>query len=173
MALNMLIYKHIMFRVSIKFQGQSMKNNTDKKTLNNKWGKSVLDLGFCVVPSIFIEGQHKLGLNSQQTTVLMHLISYWWEKDKKPHPAMQTIADRMGISKRQLQRYMTDLEDSGLIKRIYRKNDNKGKLSNEFDLSGLVTKLQSIAPDFKEAREQSKAIKNAVGQRNKFKSKKV
>lgn len=151
-----------------------MENNTNKKIMHEKWGKSVIDLGFCVVPSILIEGQHKLGLNSQQATILMHLISYWWEKDKQPHPAMQTIANRMDISKRQLQRYMTELENTGFIKRISRENENKGKLTNEFDLSGLVKKLQEIAPDFKSAREKSKALKKAASQRNNtFKNKKV
>jgi predicted transcriptional regulator len=158
-------YKHIISGLSSSLKAVKMKNDPDKKTLHEKWSKPVLDLGFCVIPSIFIEGQHKLGLNSQQAIVLMHLISYWWEKDRKPHPAMKTIADRMDISKRQLQRHVKELEDNGLIKRISRENEAKGKLSNEFDLSGLVERLKSIAPDFKEAREKSKELKKIAGRR--------
>lgn len=127
-----------------------------------KWGKDVMREGFTIFPAILFRGQQRLGLNSTQMMVLIHLADYWWQKDNSPRPAMKTIAERMGISRRQLQRYMGELEQAGLVKRIERKAHNQGKLPNEFDLSGLVERLKKLAPEFREAKEQSKAFRKGV-----------
>ena len=50
---------------------------------------------------------------------------------------------------RQLQRHIAELERAGLVRRIERRAPNKGKLSNEYDLSGLVTRLAAIEPEFR------------------------
>lgn len=130
-----------------------------------KWGADVMREGFTILPAILLRGQQRLGLNPTQTMVLIHLTDYWWQKDKNPYPAMKTIAERMGISRRQLQRYMDDLEQAGLLHRIERRAQHRGKLSNEFDLSGLVSRLKELAPEFREASEQSKALRQSVTKR--------
>lgn len=143
-----------------------MKNvGKEKQASIQKWGKDVMDEGFTILPAILLRGQQRLGLNPTQMMVLIHLADYWWQKDSKPYPAMKTIAERMGISRRQLQRYMGDLEQAGLLQRIERKAQHKGKLSNEFDLSGLVERLKKLAPEFKEANERSKALRQGVTRR--------
>lgn len=121
--------------------------------------------GFTILPAILLRGQQRLGLNPTQMMVLIHLADYWWEKGKNPYPCMNTISERMGISRRQLQRYMGELEQAGLLQRIPRKAQHKGKLSNEFDLSGLVERLKKLAPEFRVANEQSKALRQGVTKR--------
>ena len=50
-------------------------------------------------------------------------------------------------------RYMAELEEAGLLSRRDRYATNGGRLSNEYDLSGLVEKLKKIAPEFEAAKE--------------------
>lgn len=120
---------------------------------DKKWGRAVMKQGFCIVPSILLRAQRRLGLNPTQLAVLMQLCDYWWDHTRKPYPSKETIGERLGLSARQVQRYMADLEAAGLLTRNERYAKNGGRLSNEYDLSGLVEKLKKIAPDFEEAKE--------------------
>jgi hypothetical protein len=60
-----------------------------------KWGKKVLELGFCIVPSLLLRGQRRLGINASQLAVLMHLADYWWDVDRKPWPKKKTLSCRL------------------------------------------------------------------------------
>ncbi len=48
------------------------------------------------------------------------------------------------------------------MRRIERTASHRGKISNEYDLSGLVAKLKAFEPEFREVAEEAKARKNAV-----------
>ncbi|WP_430450076.1 helix-turn-helix domain-containing protein [Rhodophyticola sp.] len=63
-----------------------------------KWGKQVMDLGFCIVPSLLLRAQQRLGLNPTQLAVLMQLCDFWWEDARKPHPGKKLLAERLGLS---------------------------------------------------------------------------
>lgn len=123
-----------------------------------KWGKAVIALGFSVLPSLLFKAQGRLGLNSNQLVLLLHLAEHWWERDRLPFPEKATLAERMGLSSRQVQRYLTDLETAGFIERIERFASHKGQQSNFYDLSGLVAKLSKFEPEFREAKEQAKRV---------------
>ncbi|EGX7446249.1 MarR family transcriptional regulator [Salmonella enterica] len=123
------------------------------KVSDQKWGRSVMKLGFCMIPSLLLRAQQRLGLNPTQLAVLLQLADFWWEAGRKPFPSKQALSERLGLSPRQIQRHLADLESAGLISRIERRALNKGKLSNEYDLSGLVEKLKKIAPEIEEANE--------------------
>jgi hypothetical protein len=56
-----------------------------------------------------------------------------------------------------------ELEDMCLVKRKPRTSLQKGKLSNEYDLSGLVARLKELAIEFKVADEEAAKKKLAVG----------
>ena len=75
-----------------------------KKASERKWGKAVMDLGFCIIPSLLLRAQARLGLNPTQLAVLMHLADYWWEAERKPFPKMQTLGERLKLSPRQARR---------------------------------------------------------------------
>jgi predicted ArsR family transcriptional regulator len=45
----------------------------------------------------------------------------------------QCLRGRVGLSARQVQRHIADLEEMGLVQRIERKAVHRGKLSNEYD----------------------------------------
>jgi predicted transcriptional regulator len=136
------------------------------RSANDKWGKDVMKQGFCIVPSILLRAQPRLGLNPTQLAVLLQLCDYWWDNRRKPYPSKESIGERLGLKGRQVQRYMAELETAGLLKRNERYAANGGRMSNEYDLSGLVEKLQKIAPEF----EQAKEVKRQASRRGGLKA---
>ena len=133
-----------------------------KKASERKWGRAVMDLGFCIIPSLLLRAQARLGLNPTQLSLLMHLADYWWDAERKPYPAMKTLGARLKLSPRQVRRYVAELEQAGLLTRIERTASHRGKLSNEYDLSGLVKRLQELEPEFRQVEDKTKARRRAV-----------
>lgn len=123
------------------------------KASEEKWGPAVMKLGFCIVPSLLLRAQRRLKLNPTQLAVLMQLCDYWWDSARKPFPSKESLAQRLGLSARQVQRHIADLEQAGLVTRIERRGSNGGKLTNTYDLSGLVSRLQELEPEFKAVEE--------------------
>lgn len=109
-----------------------------------------------MIPSILLWGQAKMNLEPDELNVLLQLISHWWTAEHDPHPAKETIARRMGKEPRTIQRHLTKLEKKGFIKRVARFKTHKGQDSNGYDLSGLIAKLEAVAPEFKTVAEQNK-----------------
>ena len=56
-----------------------------------KWGKAVMGLGFCIVPSLLLRAQQRLKLTPTQLAILMHLADYWWDVGRKPFPTKKTL----------------------------------------------------------------------------------
>lgn len=69
-----------------------------------------MDAGWTVIPSVIIERQQVLGLDALDVNILLHLATYWWTPDNKPHPAKKTIADAIGVEPRTVQRRIAALE---------------------------------------------------------------
>lgn len=132
------------------------------KASEQKWGKPVMALGFCIVPSLLLRAQRRLGINATELAVLMHLADFWWQADRKPHPSKEKLAERLNLSPRQVQRIIAGLEQAGLVKRIERRKAHKGKTSNEYDLSGLVRRLKELEPEFRKAEEEAKKRRQEV-----------
>lgn len=131
-------------------------------TSADKWGKKVIDLGFCILPSLLLRAQRRLCLSPAQLAVLIQLADFWWDAGRKPFPKKADLAHRLGLSERQVQRYIAELEQAGFVKRIERRAAHRGKISNEYDLKGLVDKLAEIEPDFREAAEGARAARKAA-----------
>ena len=134
-----------------------------QQSSEKKWGKAVIDLGFSILPSLIFRAQARLGLSPVQLVLLLHLADYWWQKERMPHPSKATLAARMSLSPRQIQRYLTELEEGGFIQRKTRFASHKGQLNNEYNLTGLVKKLQKLEPEFTEVKEQSKKVAKRGG----------
>lgn len=140
------------------------KTNTDKVVQirpkaelesEKKWGQAVMDLGYSTIPSLVFRAQARLGLSPVQLALLLHLVDYWWKRAQMPFPSKATLAERMNLSPRQIQRHLTDLEDGSFIQRVERFAGHKGQQSNEYNLNGLVRKLQKLEPEFSIVKEQA------------------
>lgn len=136
------------------------------KASEKKWGKAVMKLGFNMIPALLLRGQKRLGLSPTQLAVLLQLTDFWWEKERNPYPSKQALSDRLGISPRQVQRHIADLEMAGFVERIERRSfSHSGKSSNAYDLSGLVERLKKLAPEFAEVEEETKNLRQQVKRR--------
>ncbi len=147
-------------------QNQSETTTSPKKPRQSsnadKWGAKVMEQGFCMIPSLLLRAQRRLHLNPSQLAVLLQIIDHWWDAARKPYPSKTELSSRLGISARQVQRYITDLEKEGLLRRQERYGEHGGRQTNIYDLQGLVDKLAEIEPDFREARERAQKSRKAA-----------
>ena len=74
-----------------------------------------MDPGFCVVPSLLLRAQPRLGPNPTHLAVLMQLCDYWSDNDRKPYPGKRALGERLSLSPRQVQRHIAALESAGLF----------------------------------------------------------
>jgi len=125
-----------------------LKANEDRPTtqLVSKWGKEVLDSGFVLVPTLLLKHQKEIDLDSNEVVVLMNLLASWWEPDKKPFPRSTTIAQRMGVTTRTVQRCLSKLEKKQLISRIREQiSTKKGpQIRTSYDMSGIVVAMKKL-----------------------------
>lgn len=128
-----------------------------------KWGKAVMKLGFSILPSLIFRAQRRLGLSPTQLAVLLQIADYWWNQGRKPYPGKTALGERLDLSPRQVQRHIADLEKAGFLKRIERRAAHRGKLTNEYDLTGLVEKLKKLEPEFRQVEEMKRQVKRRGG----------
>lgn len=114
-----------------------VKNETNK-TLEAKWGKTLIAAGFTAIPDVIFQSQKALKLKPLDVLILLHLASYWWNPTENPWPAKGTIADAIDVDPRTVQRSIKKMEDLGYVKRIQRKAKVGDNLSNEYDMRGLL-----------------------------------
>ena len=112
---------------------------------------------------MIFRAQQRLGLNPTQLTVLLQLADYWWDEERKPYPSKKALSERLGLSSRQVQRYIAELEEAGMVQRIERRAPHRGNLRNAYDLSGLVKRLKKLEPEFREVEEETKQLRLQVG----------
>jgi MarR family len=105
-----------------------------------------MELGFCIVPSLLLRGQQRLGLNATQLAVLTHVADYWWDLERKPYPTKKTLGERLNLKPRRVQQIVAELEKAGFVRREKRSSHHRGQLSNAYDLSGLVACVLSASP---------------------------
>jgi hypothetical protein len=125
----------------------------DKRSAETKYGKAVMAHGFTVVPNLLLQGQAHLKISPTAFNVLLHLVMHWWDAHEAPHPAIGTIARRIGKSPRTLFRYFDELEAAGLVQREARFKGQKAQTTSAYVLTGLAAKLREIEPDFKAAKQ--------------------
>jgi predicted transcriptional regulator len=126
------------------------------RRLEDKWSPQVMKLGYTGLPNLLLRAQGKLEITPMQFNVLVQVIEHWWEAERDPYPAKDTIARRMNKSPRQVQRYLTELEKTGLIKRIARYSGRKAQINNAYSMDGLIKKLKAFEPEFSKEAEQKR-----------------
>jgi DNA-binding transcriptional ArsR family regulator len=103
-----------------------------------------MDDGYLVIPRAMLMHQGDLDLTSDEMVVGLNLLASWWKEDDLPYPAVSTLAHRMGVSVRTVQRHLSALEAKGFIKRI-RNIGGNGRAADlkvtRYAPAGLVTKV--------------------------------
>lgn len=129
------------------------------EAIAKKWGKACHDTGWTAVPNILIQRQKSLGLEPIDINILLHLMAYWWQDEKMPHPSKNTLAESIGVSPSTIRRRIKGMEAGGLIKRIERRRDNNRSETNEYDLSPLRDVLKPYAEEELAERRRNNAAK--------------
>jgi DNA-binding Lrp family transcriptional regulator len=152
--------------VSIGFTLETMKkvNSSEQEArasgaLERKWGRTLIEAGWLGFPSVILQRQKDLGLDAIDLNILFHLADHWWQPDNPPFPGKQTIADRMGVTARTVQRRIAALESAHLIERQLRRNPNKSNKTNIYHLKGLIEVATPYAEDALATRKRRKEEK--------------
>lgn len=124
----------------------------DVEHIRARWGESISTgaFGFTAVPSVLIRYQYMIGISNTELVVLLNLITHWWRADELPYVRPTTIANRMGVDRRTVDRTLHLLEQRNLVRRLRREKSKNGLTIRRFDLSGLVDELNKIADDHRE-----------------------
>ena len=128
-----------------------MSEKNSNNSTENRWGKNALAMGWTAIPASLFFLQGTLAISPVAFNVLMNLLTHWWKAYEWPHPSQESIAMRMSVSVRTVQRGLYELENKGLITRIKTSRDHpKFKGRNIYDLTNLVESFNTLTPDLKE-----------------------
>ena len=125
--------------MSADFPPESLQPLDEHSRVLSRWGLSA-EAGYQPLPDVLLFSQAELGLRSEDLNVLLHVTAHWYFPDKMPFPRPTTIARRMGVSARTVQRSLTRLRKSGLIGKSINADGQKA-----IDLKPLVKRLQPLA----------------------------
>ncbi|MDQ6645268.1 MAG: helix-turn-helix domain-containing protein, partial [Chloroflexota bacterium] len=120
-------------------------NKTTADSIIVRFGDPILEEGHTAVPNLVLNYYSRLGITPAEMLFIIHVWQFWWT-EKNPYPAITTIAKRMDMVKRQVQKYAKSLKEKEYIEdadiRLLRVNDRyldgRGQVSSEYDFSGLL-----------------------------------
>ena len=122
----------------------------NKNQLEKKWGNEALSMGWVSFPSSLLFLQSRFELSAMGLNVLLNLIMHWWDPNSPPYPSQESIAKRIGVSKRTVQRAIDELEKIGLIeKEATFKEHPKYKGRNKYNVMPLAKILKAQTPEIK------------------------
>ena len=137
-------------------KADEQKKEENQKTLENKWGKDTVNIGWTGVPNILIERQQALGLKPLEVNILLILLRYWWDASTPPYPSKRTIGDMVDKDESTIRKCMAGLEKKGFIQREKQFLSLGGQSSNKYVMDGLVERLQKEARDFSAVKTKRK-----------------
>ena len=122
---------------------QAMPSAAPDDSQLKKWGVAGR-AGFQVVPNVLFRAQQYLGLDSTDVVILLNLSLHWWGPYNLPFPSPALISQRMGVTRRTIERRLEALERKGFIKRLKPSAPAEGKPKvRKFELTGLVESWKS------------------------------
>ncbi|MCG8505789.1 MAG: helix-turn-helix domain-containing protein [Sphingomonadales bacterium] len=130
-----------------------------------KWSKQLWRAGWTALPNVIFERQQALGLDPMDINIILHIASYWWKPEGKPHPSKVTIADAIGVHPRTVQRRIAALESAGFIEREERRTPGIGSKTNIYHLDGLIKAAKPYAIEKLEEREERAELRRARARR--------
>lgn len=125
---------------------KSSKESVDR-SVKARWGEK-LGESFSPVSMYFLRNYHRLkftvnkkvrGLNSVEAMLIIQIFSHKWDT-RDPHPAMKTIATRMGISHRFAREVVSRLKAAGFLDRRVPFEGAR----NRYNFSKLIAKLEEL-----------------------------
>jgi DNA-binding MarR family transcriptional regulator len=118
------------------------------------------DAGWSPIPDVLLFNQHKLKIQSDDLVVLLNLMAHYYVKDEMPFTRPTTIAKRIGVSQRSVQRSIARL----VAQRHILKGKHKTNGHITYDLAPLIRKLQPLGRDRIADRKNRQEQKRSVAQ---------
>lgn len=115
------------------------------KVIERRWTQTLTKAGWTALPNIILDKQAALGLKPIDVNILMQIAKYWWEPGSAPFPAIETLANAIGVTTRTVQRHITIMEKAKLIERKKRYYARGGQKSNAYTFNGLIKKCKPFA----------------------------
>lgn len=126
---------------------------TETRSVAARWGKTNYEAGWTAVPTVLFQRQKALGLDATDINIILHLVGPWWDAERFPFIGVDRIAAAMDITKRTVQRRITQMEKAGFVKRVPQFRGGR-QLTNVYDLRGLVRACKPFSQEVLEDREQ-------------------
>ncbi|MDW9368575.1 MarR family transcriptional regulator [Sinorhizobium meliloti] len=127
----------------------------DKFRISERWGR-VADAGYQALPDVLLFAQSELRLSSEELNVLLNLLAHWWRPKDVVFPRATTIAERMGVSQRTVQRITKSLEGKGFI--VKRRTEDRRPY---YDVTPTKILLAPYAEKRLQEKHQAKQLKDA------------
>lgn len=106
-----------------------------------RFGEEIAKSGFQPLPDVLLFHQGDLGVRSEDLNVLLNILAHWYVPERMPYPHPNTIAKRMGVSLRTVQRSITRLRKLGMIGKSRKNEDGRAAI----DVTPLLDKLRPYA----------------------------
>lgn len=107
------------------------------------WGGAISEVsGFVAIPMSLLRLQSQLEITPTDFGVLLNLLAHRWKAGDVVFPRTTTIAKRMGVTPRTVQRSTLRLVKQGYIRKVKTTNGMQA-----YDPSPLGSKLASLMPD--------------------------
>jgi DNA-binding transcriptional regulator YhcF (GntR family) len=113
------------------------------------------------MPSVLLQRQNALGLDALDLNIVLQIADHWWEPGNHPYPSKKSLAARIGVDSRTIQRRIARMERDGFIERISRHSSHGGSKTNVYRLTPLVEKAKPFARELIEERKGRAAEKDA------------
>jgi DNA-binding transcriptional regulator YhcF (GntR family) len=112
------------------------------------WGVRLLDEGFTQIPNLLIRNYRKLGIEHGEFGFICTILTYQHDT-RDPYPSLETLADHLGVSTKQIQKWIKSLKEKGLLivgRRPH--NVNNGHFAeNVYNFQPLIQALLNLVGD--------------------------
>jgi DNA replication protein len=109
--------------------------------LSVRFGDELMQDGFTAIPNLVLDHYAELGITPAEMLWTIHVWEYWWTR-RDPYPSLTSIADKMGVSRRQSQRYAESLREKGFLETNVRILGGVGQSTNEYDFTPMLRAIR-------------------------------
>ncbi|MEI8659298.1 helix-turn-helix domain-containing protein [Vibrio sp. Hal054] len=101
--------------------------------------------GVTFLPNALFDHYSTLGLTPSELVVYINIWRHWTNPNTLPCPSNRVISKSTGFRPRTVNWYTAKLHELGFIERIERRCTNGSNMTNQYNLSPLITYLEKIA----------------------------
>lgn len=121
---------------------QTRRAEQDQYRIAVRFGDVVLASGHTAIPNLLLNRYASLSVSPAEMLFVIHVFQFWWT-ERDPYPSLATLAERMGVSRRQVRNYVAGLKAKKLLVVSERFVEGLGQVSSEYDFEPLLTAVRA------------------------------